>query len=324
MIIAFELEFHSHLDWGTAMRVLIHRAPGVFLGLTFLVLSASAQTPTQKVFATPDDAAKALQQAFKTDDIPALKEMFGADVDTAFSSGDPTADKNDRQVIALAMEETWRWAPLGATKKQLIIGDEAWPFPVPLAKAGTGWRFDTKAGEEEVLARRVGRNELNVIQLLRTYVDMQENYAGQGHDGKPPGLYAQKIASTPGTQDGLYWAVKLGEPPSPMGDLAAQAEAVGYQREKTPNAPFIGYYFHVFTAQGPAALGGARSYIVDGNMSDGFALVAYPAKYGYSGVMTFIVNQSGIVYQKDLGKDTAQIAGGIKAYNPDNTWTIVE
>ncbi|HZD31757.1 MAG TPA: DUF2950 domain-containing protein [Candidatus Angelobacter sp.] len=305
------------------MRVLVHRALGAFLGLTFLILSASAQAPAQKVFATPDDAAKALQTAFKTDDIPALTAMFGTDVNTAFSSGDATADKNDRQTIALAMGETWRWVPLGATKKQLIIGDEAWPFPIPLAKVGSGYQFDTKAGEEEVLARRVGRNELNVIQLCRTYVDIQENYAGQGHDGKPSGLYAQKIASTPSTQDGLYWAVKTGEPPSPMGDLAAQAEAVGYQREKTPNAPFMGYYFRVLTEQGPAAPGGARSYIVDGNMSDGFALIAYPAKYGYSGVMTFIVNQSGIVYQKDLGKDTDQIASGIKAYNPDTSWTMV-
>ena len=305
------------------MRVLVHRALGVFLGLTFLVLSASAQAPAQKVFTTPDDAAKALQQAFKTDDIPALTAMFGTDVNTAFSSGDATADKNDRQTIALAMGETWRWAPLGANKKQLIIGDEAWPFPVPLAKVGTGWQFDVKAGAEEVLARRVGRNELNVIQLCRTYVDMQENYAGQGHDGKPPGLYAQKIASTPGTQDGLYWAVKPDEQPSPVGDLAAQAEAVGYRQDKTPGAPFVGYYFHTLTAQGSAAPGGAKSYIVDGDMTGGFALIAYPAKYGYSGVMTFIVDQSGIVYQKDLGKDTLQVASAIAAYNPDKTWTKV-
>jgi hypothetical protein len=285
-------------------------------------MAATAQAPATRTFATPDDAAKVLQQGFKTNDIASLDQMFPGAL-KAFSSGDPTADANDREVIALAMAESWRWVPLGENKKQLIIGDEAWPFPVPLVKVGAGWQFDVKAGEEEVLARRVGRNELNVIQLCRTYVEMQQDYAGQGHDGKPAGIYAQKIQSTPGTQDGLYWAVKPGDAPSPMGDIAAQAEEVGYNREQTPNAPFLGYYFHILAAQGSSAPGGAKSYIIDGNMSGGFGLIAYPAKYGYSGVMTFIINQSGVVYQKDLGNDTEQIASEIKAYKPNKTWTKV-
>lgn len=304
------------------MRVLTHRALAVILGLIMLTIPASAQAPAQKIFATPDDAAKMLQQGFKANDIPLLSQMFPGAVEE-FSSGDSTADKNDREVIALAMEEGWHWAQLGTNKKQLIIGDEAWPFPVPLMKIGTGWRFDVKAGEEEVLARRIGRNELNVIELCRAYVGMQQDYAALGHDGKPTGIYAQKIASTPGGQDGLYWAVKPGDPLSPMGDIAAKAEAIGYQREKTPDAPFLGYYFHVLTGQGAAAPGGAKDYIVNGDMTRGFALIAYPAKYGHSGVMTFIVNQSGVVYQKDLGKDTQRIASGIKAYNPDKSWTKV-
>ena len=304
------------------MRVLTHRALAVILGLIMLTMPASAQAPAQKTFATPDDSAKMLQQGFKTNDIPLLSQMFPGAVEE-FSSGDSTADKNDREVIALAMEEGWHWAPLGTNKKQLIIGHEAWPFPIPLVKAGDGWQFDIKAGKEEVLARRIGRNELNVIELCRAYVGMQQDYAALAHDGKPAGLYAQQIASTPGQQDGLYWAVKPGEPPSPMGDITAKAEAVGYQREKAPDAAFLGYYFHLLTAQGAFAPGGAKNYIVDGNMSGGFALIAYPAKYGYSGVMTFIVNQSGVVYQKDLGKDTQRIASEIKAYNPDKTWTKV-
>lgn len=304
------------------MRVLTYRVLGLILGVLGLLTLASAQAPVARIFATPDDAAKALQQGFKSNDVRLLLQMFPGAVEK-FSSGDVTADENDREVIALAMAETWRWAPLGANKKQLIIGDEAWPFPFPLVKVASGWQFDVKAGEEEVLARRVGRNELNIIQLCRTYVDMQQDYAGQGHDGKPAGLYAQKIQSTPGTQDGLYWAVKPAEPPSPMGDIAAHAEEVGYHREQTPNAPFLGYYFHILIAQGSAASGGAKSYIVDGAMSKGFGLIAYPAKYGYSGVMTFMVNQSGVVYQKDLGENTEQIASEINSYNPDKTWTKV-
>ena len=221
------------------MRVITHRRLGVILALIVLTMAASAQAPSQKTFATPDDAAKMLQQGLKTNDIPLLSQMFPGAVEE-FSSGDSTADKNDREVIALSMEEGWHWAPLGTNKKQLIIGDEAWPFPVTLMKVATGWRFDVKAGEEEVLARRIGRNELNVIELCRAYVGMQQDYAALGHDGKPTGIYAQKIASTPGGQDGLYWAVKPGDPLSPMGDIAAKAETVGYQPEKTPDAPFRG------------------------------------------------------------------------------------
>ena len=162
-----------------------------------------------------------------------------------------------------------------------------------------------------------------MIDLCRAYVQMQQDYASQPHEGKKPGLYAERFQSTPGRQDGLYWSVKPGEPPSPMGDLAAEAAAGGYEREKTPTAPFMGYYFRILTAQGSAVPGGAKNYVVDGDMSGGFALIAYPAKYAYSGVMTFVVNQSGVVYQKDLGKETAKLAGDLKAYNPDKSWSKV-
>ena len=206
-----------------------------------------------------------------------------------------------------------------------MIGDEQWPFPIPLVKVGGGWEFDTDAGRDEILSRRIGRNELQVIDLCRAYVLMQEEYASQPRDGKVAGLYAQKLRSAPGRQDGLYWKVGPEERTSPLGDLVAQAAAEGYDEDKSPSQqPFSGYHFRVLTAQGPAAKGGARSYIVNGEMSGGFALIAYPADYGQGGIMTFIVNQDGVVYQKDLGEDTPKAAPTLDAFNPDDTWTEVK
>jgi hypothetical protein len=302
------------------MRISMNHILPVLIGLAILIPQAKAQAPAQMSFATPEDAAKALLQAFQDQDLEKLNGIFGADAVQAISSGDPVSDRHDREVMAIAMAGSWRWAPLGATRKELIIGDEEWPFPVPLTKAGNAWRFDTEAGKHEVLARRIGRNELAVIDLCLAYVALQKEYAADGHDGKPAGLYAQKIRSTAGKQDGLYWEAKPGAPPSPMGDLAADAEAAGYDRAKNPDTPFMGYFFRIVAAQGSAAPGGAKNYLVNGDMSGGFALVAFPAKYGYGGVMTFIVNQNGVVYEKDLGKDTAQAVSEIKAYNPDKTW----
>lgn len=305
------------------MRVQIFRVLIVLLGMVPIIPRASAQAPAQITFATPDEAAKAAMQGFTTNDIEKLKAAFGSNAAELLGSGDPVSDRNDREVIGLAMRQTWRWVPRGANKKELVIGAEGWPFPVPLVKKGTGWQFDSSAGQEEVLARRIGRNELNVIDLCRAYVLMQRQYAGQPHDDKLAGLYAQKVRSTPGRHDGLYWDAKPEEEPSPLGDLAAEAAAEGYDREKSPMAPFMGYYFRILTAQGNAAPGGAKNYVVNGDMSGGFALLAYPAKYAYSGVMTFIVNQSAVVYQKDLGDETPKLAPDIKAYNPDKSWTKV-
>jgi hypothetical protein len=305
------------------MRVLICRALAVFLGLTILVLQVNAQAVAQVSFATPEEAATALLQALKSEDTDKLKAIFGPDAQQTLSSGDVISDRHDREVIALAMQQTWRWVPRGSKSKELLIGDEHWPFPIPLTKKTSGWQFDTQAGKEEVLARRIGRNELLVIDICRAYPLLQQEYASQPHDGKPAGLYAQKIRSTPGRQDGLYWAVKPGERSSPLGDLAADAAADGYTPDKSPTSPFWGYYFRILTAQGKSAPGGAGSYIVDGDMSGGFALIAYPSKYAYSGVMTFIVNQSGVVYEKDLGPETSALAGSMSEYNPDKSWKVV-
>jgi hypothetical protein len=305
------------------MRLLKCRDVAALIGLATMFLPACSKKPAQTTFATPDDAATTLLQALKTDDMEQLRGMFGPDAMQAAASGDSISDRHDREVVALAMEQSWKWAPHGSDRNELIIGDEQWPFPAPLVRTGTVWKFDSEAGKAEVLARRIGRNELSVIDFCRAYVDMQREYASRPHDGKRAGLFAARLRSSAGRHDGLYWPVKLGEMRSPLGDLAAEAAAEGYEVDKPSASPFWGYHFRVLTAQGPDAPGGARNYVVDGEMSGGFALVAYPAKYGSSGVMTFMVNQDGIVYEKDLGKDTVSHGARLSEYNPDKTWASV-
>jgi hypothetical protein len=262
-------------------------------------------------------------QALKTGAPEQIEAIFGREALAAVASGDAVSDKHDREVIALAMEQSWHWTRLGPVRQELIIGDEQWPFPIPLAKTGDQWQFDPDAGKQEVLARRIGRNELSVIDLCHAYVDVQKAYAGDPHDGKQAGLFAQRIRSTPGHQDGLYWDTNEGEKSSPLGDLAADASDEGYAKNQTEGSPFWGYRFRILTAQGGSAPGGTKSYVVNGDMAGGFALIAYPAKYGSSGVMTFLVNQDGAVYQKDLGKDTSRLAAQVTEYNPDDSWELV-
>ncbi|WP_035358165.1 DUF2950 domain-containing protein [Edaphobacter aggregans] len=306
------------------MRLRKHIIPLAMLGLTMLLVTACKRRPSQAKFATPDEAAAALQQALKTEDMGKWREIFGRDAIEAVESGDPVSDRNDRQVVALAMEESWHWSPRGADSKELIIGDEQWPFPVPLLKSGDKWQFDSQAGRQEVLARRIGGNELGVINVCRAYVDAQREYASQSHDGIPVGIFAQHVRSSPGRQDGLYWERKHGEKRSPLGDLVAQAAEEGYDPNKSASDPLWGYHFRILTAQGPAAPGGKKSYVKNGVMKGGFALLAYPAKYAYSGVMTFVVGQDGVVYQKDLGDDTATEALSLAEYNPDASWAAVQ
>jgi Protein of unknown function (DUF2950) len=251
-----------------------------------------------------------------------IQSIFGREGIEAVSSGDTVSDRHDRAVIALAMQESWSWAPRG-DGKELIIGDEQWPFPVPLVRAGDKWKFDSDQGKQEVLARRIGSNELNAINVCRDYVGMQQEYARHPHDGKPAGLFAQRLRSSPGREDGLYWQRKFGGKFSPLSDLVAEATAEGYDMNKPESSTFRGYHFQILTAQGPAAPGGKKSYVTNGDMKDGFALLAYPDKYAYSGVMTFVVGQDGVVYQNDLGKDTATQALSLAEYNPDESWTAV-
>jgi hypothetical protein len=305
--------------WASCLRVFV-------IALTLLCVTAAAQD-SPRTFQTPDDAARELIRVVKAGDLEKLIAIFGRDGRELAAGSDPATGRKNREVFTAAAAEGWHLVDQGGNnRKTLIIGNEAWPFPVPLVKDGPVWRFDTAAGVEEVIARRIGRNELAVVEACRTYVAAQRRYAQQGHDGKAAGLYAKSFRSDPGQENGLYWPVAQGRKRSPLGDLVAQAAEEERPLNATAGNPstFHGYYFKIVTEQGPAAPGGAKSYVVNGQMSGGFALVAWPAQYDVTGVMTFIANQDGIVYQKDLGAETESVAKSMTRYNPDHSWVRVE
>ena len=278
----------------------------------------------QRTFATPEDAVRELAAAAKRGNLDEVMAFFGPEGTELISSSDAATARMNRDVFVAAFAERWRLADEKGGRKTLVVGNEDWPFPVPLVKDKSRWRFDTAAGKEEVLARRIGRNELAVIDICRTYAAAQRQYAATGHDGKPAGLYAAAFRSDAGKQNGLYWPADKGAKRSPLGDLVAQAasEGRGLDQDRAPE-PFHGYLFKILTAQGAKVAGGAKSYVTDGNLSGGFALVAWPAQYDASGVMTFVINQSGVVWQKDLGPETAKTVAAMKAYDPDTTWNEV-
>ena len=288
-----------------------------------LVVTTGAQTDRPRAFASPEEAVRALVDAARQANLDLLLAIFGPDGRELAATSNPATARTNLKVFTVAAAEQMRLDDDGPNRKILVVGNENWPFPVPLVKAADGWRFDTAAGKEEILSRHIGRNELAVIQTCRAYVTAQKRYARQGHDGKPAGLYAMAFASDPGKENGLYWAVTRGQKPSPLGETVAQAAEEGRAVNNRPTrqpSPFQGYYFKILTSQGPAAAGGARNYVVDGVMSRGFALVAWPAQYAVTGVMTFVVNQDGIVFEKDLGSGTGAIAGKVTAYDPDKSW----
>ena len=280
----------------------------------------------EQTFQSPQSAVSALAGAVKESDAAELEALFGPDGHDVLSSGDPVADAHNREVFAVAMSQGWSLESTSSNTRELIVGNEQWPFPIPIVKDARGWWFNTEAGKLEVLARRIGRNELAAIGAMRTYVAAQREYVGEGHDAKPAGLYAQKIMSDPGLHNGLYWPPEPGSTdPAPLGEFAAQAAKEGYAgaNQQGP-APFRGYYYRVLTRQGPAAPGGAKSYLVNGEMTAGFALLAFPVEYRNSGVMTFIVGPDGVVYESDLGPDTPIVAGAITEYNPAGAWRVVQ
>ncbi len=285
------------------------------ISLVLLTAVGNAQEPGQKTFATPQDAGKALYEAIKSGDKAAMEAVLGPSSTSIISSGDEVQDKNNAEFFTQHFEQMTRWAKEINGNQTLIIGAENWPFPVPLKKdtAGT-WSFDSKAGVKEILFRRIGKNELAAIRVCRALADAQDEYFSQKQQ------YAQHVMSDPGQQNGLYWKTAEGEPQSPIGPLVAFATRKGYGGEHDTPQPFYGYYYHTLTAQGANVKGGAKSYIVDGKMTGGFAYVAWPAEYRNSGVMTFLVDATGVVYQKDLGPKTADLAKEMKAYNPDPTW----
>jgi hypothetical protein len=308
------------------MRRPEYRHLAAVLGLALFLLPACGQAPApdRTVFATPDEAAKAVLKGFETDNAADLKAIFGPTVETDLSSGDPAADRHDRQTIALAMGQAWRWEERDKRLMELIVGGEKWPFPIPLMKVRGGWQFDADAGKEEFRSRRIGRNELRAIDVCRRYVSMQKEYASQPRDGKVGGHYAQKLRSAPRRQDGLYWDVGEEEAPSPLGILIAQAVVEGYEDSGEESQQFWGYRFRILTGQGPAAQGGAKSYIVNGEMSGGFALVAWPVEYGHGGIMSFMVSQDGVVYEADLGEKSAEVAARMTAFDPGSGWAVVK
>ena len=311
----------------TTTRVTLSLALSMFLFVCLFVtpLASADDAATQQVFPTASAAVTALVAADKAEDMKALSSILGPDSDQILSSGDPVADKNARDEFVRRYDEMHRLAYDDQGRVILYIGAGNWPVPIPLIKKDSGWVFDTAAGKDELLYRRIGRNELFTIKVLEDLADAQSEYASAAHDGGTEGTFAQKILSDTGKQNGLYWETAEGQPESPIGPLVAKATAAGYKRDSGDNPiPFHGYYYKILTGQGRNAPGGAKKYLVDGKMTNGFAFLAYPAEYRASGVMTFMINQDGVIVQKDLGPDTAKLASAISEYNPDKTWQEVD
>ena len=295
----------------------------VILVMTIAGLTAEAASK-QKAFATPEDAVKAFIGAIRTDDSKELLAIFGEGAKDLMYSGDPVSDKERRKKGIEAFDKKNNLVKEGE-KMVLVIGENDWPFPIPLVKQGEKWIFDTKAGRLEILNRRIGQNELSTIRTMHEIVDAEREYAMVDRKGDGLVEYAGKFLSDPGKKNGLYWQTKEGEEPSPLGELVAKAKAGGYtKRSSEKPEPYNGYYYLMLNKQGKNASGGAFDYVVKGKQIAGFAVVAYPAKYGNSGVMTFMVNQDGVVYQKDLGRNTEKAAKAMKKFDPDKTWKKIE
>ena len=276
----------------------------------------------QTYFQTPDTAVKALLKALKADDDKALLEIFGAKYAKQIIPTDRVDNRVNRMRAYRAAQEMLVWEKEGKGKQTLIIGYEAWPMPIPLVKEAKGWRFDTASGIDEIISRRIGRHELSAIEVSRAYSNAQKSYASRDRDGDKVLEYAQIIKSNKGKHDGLYWEASLDKEVSPFGPLVA--EESDYLEGRKPGDPFKGYYFKILTMQGKHAPGGRHDYVINGNMIAGFAMVAYPADYGTSGIKTFLVGHNGTVLQKDLGPDTPFLGRAMHAYNPDDTWKVTK
>jgi len=311
---------------GPSARFAFRLFAAAVVAMIIIVIGVKADAAVkQKGFATPDEAVNAFATAMRSNDEQALLSIFGTGAKELISSGDPVQDKQRREMFISDYDRKNSITQEGA-KMVLVIGEKDWPFPIPLVKKGDQWIFDTKAGKEEILNRRIGEDELSTVQTLLAIVDAQREYALIDRDNDGLRAYAEKLRSDPGKKNGLYWEAKEGEAPSPLGELVADARAEGYTRTgpKQGPIPFHGYYFRLLKKQGKHAPGGAFDYVVKNKMIGGFAVVAYPAVYGSSGVMTFVVNHEGVVYEKDLGKNTAKTAKAMTSFDPDKTWKKVE
>jgi hypothetical protein len=291
-------------------------------GLIVMGFVALQGAEAQQSFGSPEKAIEALGNAVRSGDTARLLAILGPGSKDLVSSGDEVADQLARTRFLKAYDEARRIEKVGDTRVILSVGHDGWSFPIPLVKKAAQWRFNMQEGKEEMLNRRIGQNELSTIQVCLAYVDAQREYASQDRDHDGVLEYAQKFFSERGKRDGLYWETGPGEAPSPLGPHAAEANAAGYvfAPSAAKPTPYYGYYYRILKAQGKDARGGAYAYMMGDNMSGGFALVAFPAQYSVSGIMTFIVNHAGVVYQKDLGRDTEAIASQITEFNPDQTW----
>jgi Protein of unknown function (DUF2950) len=307
----------------SAIAVLLLTCAGAVVILSQPSIGSAAG---QKSFPTAEAAARALLTAAQTNDIASLNLLFGDQGKEIVTSGDPVQDKNRRDLFVDLARRSLKVEPdpKDPSRFLILIGDDDFPFPVPLVKTGTEWKFDTVDGKRELLARRIGANELDAIDLCHKYVDAQYDFAAQDNDGSGVHQYAQRFISSPNKKDGLYWPAEEGSPTNPIADLVTQAAAEGYDTTGDKPVPYHGYYFHILTGEGPLAKGGQKDYLTHGLMIGGFGLVAWPVEYGVSGVKSFLVNQMGTVYEKDMGSKTPVLAKAIRTFNPDSAWKAVK
>jgi len=297
----------------------------LFAVLLLLAPASLAQQGNEKTFASPGDATLALYTAVKSNDTQMVAAIFGSNSNDILHTGDEVADKNMADNFIRRYEQMHRVVIEPDQTATLYIGAENWPLPISIVKnSSSAWYFDTESGKTEILQRRVGTNENDAIEILHGLVDAQHDYASEPRNGEKTKHYALRFISDEGKQNGLYWKTGDNEPASPIGPLLVSATNEGYNPQQGKESPFHGYYYRILTKQGSAAKGGARDYVVDGKLTRGFAFVAYPAEYRNSGVMTFIVDEDGVVYQKDLGTQTSELAAAMKEYNPDATWESAE
>lgn len=313
-----------HIKWRELLLALVLLAVWACTGVDHLGSTPEAGAPPpQRTYASPEAAVQDLVAALESENRETIHSVLGPDVDQ-LGSGDPVADNSDREDFVAAAKKSYRIVNEDNETAYMEVGPDHWRLPIPIVKEDKGWRFDTEEGVEEYLDLRIGRNELHTIATLRTYVDAQYEYASENPTGENVRQFAQRFTSREGQRDGLFWPAAPGEPESPLGPLMAEADEEGYfKTQSSEPIPYHGYYFRILTAQGENAPGGAMPYVVNGRMTRGFGLLAFPATYDNSGVMTFVVNQRGIVYQKDLGEDTRALAGRISAYDPDGSWQPV-
>jgi len=281
----------------------------------------AAAPAAQRTFVSPEEAGAAMLAAAQAGDQAALLTIFGPDAQEILASGDAVQDRENMREFVAAYTQMHRWRKIKAGGQMLYIGADNFLFPIPLDEKSPGaWQFDTDAGKDEILARRIGRNELAAVAACTALADAQAQYFGQTHDADTQKQYAQRIVSAAGKQDGLYWPVGTNQVPSPLEGVHEFAKTAGYSSAGSDPQAFNGYYFRMLTRQGDKAAGGAKDYIVNGKMTGGFAFLAYPAQYRNSGIMTFVIGPDGVVYQKDLGADTATVAAAMTEYNPADGW----